>query len=479
MRYYRTTIISCAFAAFLCGLGLVRASWWISAELLICLALFWLVTLKRFKKLTLIATILLAMGLGIWRGQSFRLEAQKLDDLAGTKVSVQVTALSDGSYNERGQLEFEASNLTVGYPLYETLPGRITASGFGEPAVFKGDVLQLTGRFYKTRGSKQLGISFAQIELLERRQNVIETVRREFAAGLASVIPEPQASFGLGLLIGQRDTLPETTKSQLAAVGLTHIIAVSGYNLTILVRGVRRLLVKRSKYQSTMLSLMLIGVFLLMTGMSASIVRASIISVLSILAWHYGRTFKPVLLLLLTAALTAGWNPFYLWSDIGWYLSFLAFFGVLILAPLLSKKIFNKAEPNFMQGIVLESISAFIMTAPLIIYIFKQISLIALPANLLIVPAVPFAMLFTALAGLAGMLAPAIGGLFALPATWLLTTILDIVHLLSKIPHIMHEVSMNTMGLITFYACLVLVTVVLWHKNTQTVKLTDIKTKGL
>src|SRR5690606_22117849 len=102
-----------------------------------------------------------------------------------------------------------------------------------------------------------------------------------FAAGLQSALPEPQASFGLGILIGQRDTLPEKTSDMLKMVGLTHIIAVSGYNLTVLVRFTRRLLAKRSKFQATAGAIARILAFLLVTGGQPSIVRAAIISILS------------------------------------------------------------------------------------------------------------------------------------------------------------------------------------------------------
>ncbi len=87
-------------------------------------------------------------------------------------------------------------------------------------------------------------------------------------------------------------------------------------------RGVRRALRGRSKYQTTAISLMLIGSFLLITGFSASIVRAAIVSVLSLGTWYYGRNFRPILIIALAAAMTAGWNPLYIWSDY-WLVSIL------------------------------------------------------------------------------------------------------------------------------------------------------------
>src|SRR5690606_1903143 len=145
--------------------------------------------------------------------------------------------------------------------------------------------------------------------------------------------------FGMGLLVGVRNTLPEETSEQLRHVGLTHIIAVSGYNLTVIVMACRRLLAKRSKFQTTFACLALIGVFLLLTGSHPPIVRAAVISVLSIGAWYYGRKVKPLVILMVAAAITVLANPVYLWSSVSWWLSFLAFFGVLVLAPLVAKRL--------------------------------------------------------------------------------------------------------------------------------------------
>src|SRR5207237_6670305 len=115
----------------------------------------------------------------------------------------------------------------------------------------------------------------------------INKFTRRFSSGMQSALPEPQASFGLGLLIGQRNTLPQEITNQLIMVGLVHIVAVSGYNLTILVRAANRLKLG-SKYQQLLLSLGLISVFVLMTGFRASIVRAPIVSLLILRVWHSG-----------------------------------------------------------------------------------------------------------------------------------------------------------------------------------------------
>lgn len=437
-----------------------------SSAVAVVLSLVILIFMARKKSAaTLIATISFGLLLGLWRGTSYMVELARYNDLYRQKVTIIGTADTDAIY-DNSQLSFDLVNLQIINPESTPLVGKIGIKGFGVPMVYKGERLQVEGRLYKTRGSRQAGISYAQIKVINHHTSIIDTVRRRFQAGMQSALPEPLASFGLGLLIGQRNTLPEIVTLQLAAVGLTHIVAVSGYNLTIIVRAMRRLLKNQSKYQLTLFSFLLIGLFLLFTGFSPSIVRAAVVSGLSLIAWYYGRSIRPLLIILLAAVLTSGWYPLYLWSDIGWYLSFLAFFGVLILAPTVLKRLYRKKrQPHPLTLILYETLAAQLMTLPLIMFIFGEVSLISIVANLLVVPMVPLAMLTSLVAGMAGMLIPAFAGWFAWPARLVLTYMLDVVHLLSKVPHALVSKSLALEQMVTLYGLIVTFCLALWHKT--------------
>lgn len=452
-------------ASFLAGLGLARLRWQISAAWMI-LSFVFVAAFARRKNLVLaLAVVAFGMLAGLWRGGQYMELVGNYDNLYGQKITLVGTATDDAIYANGGQLSFDADHLEVTSPVQTELVGKIGIKGFGVPAVYRGDKVEVSGRLYKTRGSRSGSISFAQITVQKRSSSFINDIKRRFQAGMQSALPEPLASFSLGLLIGQRNTLPESLTAVMATVGLTHIVAVSGYNLTIIVRAVRRFLNKLSKYQSTIISFILILTFLLFTGFSPSIVRAAIVSVLSIAAWYYGRAFRPLLILLLTAALTAGFYPIYIWSDIGWYLSFLAFFGVLIIAPLLAKRLFKNKRPHALAYLAIESFAAQLMAWPLIMYIFGEFSLIALPANMLIVPLVPFAMLLSAVAGAAGMLAPALAGWFAWPAKLLLTYMVDIMQLMAKVPHALSKQGISLVQMILIYFVVVVLCGILWRKT--------------
>ncbi len=420
----------------------------------------------------MVLVILLGVCLGLWRGSVGMQRLADIKTLTGQQVTIEATATSDAIYAQGGQIEFIVNQIHfLQNGAQKSLAGSFKISGFGEPMVYRGDKVQISGKLYPTRGANQGRIAYAQLKRTGLDGSWINKFTRRMSAGMQTALPEPNSSFGLGLLIGQRNTLPTELTNQLVMVGLVHIVAVSGYNLTILVRAAGRLKLG-SKYQKLLLSLILISVFILMTGFSASIVRAAIISTLSLWAWYYGRKIRPILILMFTAALTALINPFYIWGDPGWYLSFLAFFGVLIIAPLVAAKLFNR-EPKLIVSVALETLAAEVMTLPLIMALFGQLSLVGLLTNVLVVPLIPFAMLLSVIAAAAGMwLAPA-AGWFAWPANLLLTYILDIVRLFAKVPSVFLHRSISMVGMLYFYG-LVLIVIALIHRQRR-----DIATRTL
>ncbi len=455
--------------------GLAWARWapalsgWVPALLSACA----LLSFRRGRLLSVYMIVLFGFTLGWWRGGQFMGEVRYLESISRQKVTIVGTVLNDSLYNDRGAISFDLGSLQLESPELRRIVGKIGVSGYGERMIYRGDEVRVTGNFYPGRGSYVAWLSYAQLEVTARSQNVLYAVTRDFSAGMQSALPEPQASFGMGLLVGQRDTMPKAASEMLAAVGLTHIIAVSGYNLTILVRATRRLLAKRSKFQATLAGLALIAAFLVVTGAMPSIFRASIISTLSLGAWYFGRNLKPMVLISLTAAGTALWSPLYVWFDIGWYLSFLAFFGVLIVAPYARRHLLKGKKRGMLGEMLLETTAAQIMVLPIILYIFHDSSFAALLANMLVLPLIPLAMITGFVAGLAGMLIPALAGWFAWPARWILTYLLDAAALVARIPHMEFSVEISVAAMLLMYGVLLSVVLVWWRKSLKNAKLTD------
>lgn len=463
-RFRRTTLLLMLFTGLVGGIGLSHTGWILPMALVWFAGLFLLISWRTHGIGAVCACLLLGLGLGWWRGSLYLQQLSVYDTYRYRKVTLTARAMEDAYYGKTGQLTFDANDVRLDDGT--RLPGRIKLGGYGANAVFQGDDVIASGKMYSGYGIYQGSISFAKIEVTAHHPTLVGTIRRKFTAGMQTALPEPLAPFAMGLLVGQRANLPEEVKEDLLRVGLTHIIAVSGYNLTIILHASRNLLGKRSKRISTLLSLGLIGVFLLLAGASASIVRAAIVSVLSVAAGYYGRGFKPLNLIMLAAAITALANPVYVWSDLSWYLSFLAFFGVMVVSPLLQARWPARWQKSIVGTVVLESLCAGIMTEPFILYIFNQMSLISLPANVLVVALIPLAMLLSTVAGLAGMLAGAYSGWLAWPANVLMNYMLDVAHLLSGVPHtfIEHR-SLSLGGMLGLYAVVAGLAWVFSHKT--------------
>jgi hypothetical protein len=139
------------------------------------------------------------------------------------------------------------------------LPGRIQVDVAGTVSIKKGDSVIVSGKLLPMPGTAQQGtIITTKITVVQKNNSLVEALRNRFFKAVHMALPEPEASIGLGYLVGLRVNIPKEVSDQLNIVGLTHIIAVSGYNLTIIVQAVRRLFGKRSAYQSIVLSAALI-----------------------------------------------------------------------------------------------------------------------------------------------------------------------------------------------------------------------------
>lgn len=470
-RFSYTTVLQIGLVAILAGLLLARSGRTTNLQLIL-IGFATLPLLARFRYPALFAATLIGLNLGLWRGAELYNQLHNYQRFQDQKITIIGTVLDDAVYSDRGQLEFRVSDVTEAESSIQ-LPGTISVRGFDAPSIRRGDVVSAEAKLRGGFGSRQGYMSYASIEVISRDQSSLERIRADFMAGVYTALPDPHASLGLGFLVGTRTLLPDDLSEALAITGLTHIVAVSGYNLTILVRMARRLFAERSLFLSMAVSVGLIVCFILVTGLSPSIARASVVSGLALIAWYFGRAIKPTVLLLTAAVITAMANPFYLWFDLGWYLSFAAFAGILILAPLIANRYFKK-KPKIFGQIMLETTCAQLLTLPIIAFVFSEVSVISLIANLLVLPLIPLVMLSTLVAGLAGMSLPYLSGIAAWPAEFMLTYVIDIVFWLSEAPWAMVQLNMDWQQLTWLYASLTLVILGLLRRTTRPLKSTAV-----
>ncbi len=431
----------------------IGTGWLIFATLLIILCLW--------KQSTWLLSLIILAGilLGLARAVPTQQQLEKYALLVGQTATVKGKISEDVVTGKHGESQIKLSQVTIND---QKLTGLVWVSTDTKMEIKRSFEITVKGKISQGFGNFSASMYRANIVTMEdTRTDKAREIRDQFSNNIRQVIDEPQASLGIGYLVGQKSTLPDGLQQSLQIVGLTHIVVASGYNLTILVRFARRIFSPISKYLAAVASGSMIGGFILITGFSPSMTRAGLVAGISLAAWYYGRHIHPLILLPFVAALTAIVNPSYMWGDLGWYLSFSAFAGVMILAPLLQNYFFGPDKPGTIRQIFGETISAQLVTMPIIALSFGTVALFALPANLLVLPFVPLAMILVFISGVTYMFAPGLAAIFGHITELLLDYMTNVIAWFVSFPNASVEISFTIAALMVSYVTIICVAVIL------------------
>lgn len=254
--------------------------------------------------------------------------------------------------------------------------------------------------------------------LFARLLSLKAILRRE----IAKALPEPHAGLLTGILLGDESGMSPQLKDDFSRVGASHIVAISGFNMVVVSAIVIRVLSSLFSRNAAIVAIgavAVIAVYSLFVGASPSILRAALMSSLLVIGNQLKRrAFLPASLAFSTLLLSLG-DPNVL-LDIGFQLSFLAVLGLGLFADPLSQRfaafLDRRLPPNlatllhsFLNEPLIVSVAAQFATLPLIILYFGRLSLVALPVNLLIVPAQSAVLILGLLAVGIAVFAPALG----------------------------------------------------------------------
>ena len=224
-----------------------------------------------------------------------------------------------------------------------------------------------------------------------------DEIRERAATGLGRGIPQREAALARGFVLGEDEEVDAGTKEDFRRAGLSHLLAVSGQNVTLLALLAMPLLgaLGIPLRQRLLWVLGLIAVYVPVAGAGPSIQRAGVMGALGLFATMAGRRSSRLYALAVAAGVTLALDPA-IAADVGWQLSFAAVLGILILAASLQRAISGRIGSGtwrraLAEGIAM-TIAATLATAPLIGFYFETFSTTALLANVLVLPAVAPAM---------------------------------------------------------------------------------------
>jgi competence protein ComEC len=333
-------------------------------------------------------------------------------------------------------------------PLVEALLPRYPEIGPGDRIVVRGSLRRPGdddfGAYLRRLGAagSLRSPTLAVIAGPDGPQGFLDGVRRESAEALARALPEPQAGLADGILIGLRDRVNRDLAAAFTTAGVSHIVAISGWNIAIVAATVTALLGSRVGSRTrTIVTLAAIAGYTLVAGASPSVNRAAVMAAIGLTARAAGRS---------SAALAAlGWAALLLLlidpatvADPGFALSGLATAGLIAWSGRLTSRlrsIRGHALPGWLAESLAISIAAEAATLPVVLLTFGRLAIVAPLANLVIVPIVPPAMAAGALALGAGWLGavgvpPPIVTILGLPAWALLGLMVALVRLAASLP---------------------------------------------
>ena len=282
-------------------------------------------------------------------------------------------------------------------------------------------------------------------------------VRLEEVCG--RLLPEPQASLLGGILVGARATTPPEFREALNVTSTSHIVAVSGFNVT-LVAGMAMAAALRflSRRRATLFAMALVWLYALLTGLPPSAVRAAAMATMVLGAILAGRGGDTLSFLCFSGAVMAGVEPLIL-DDLGFQLSFLATAGLVLLEPVIRAPLGRL--PGWLSSTLSVTLAAQLATLPVLVDSFHTLSLVSPLTNLLVVPALPGLMVVGGLAVVVGALSEPLVGVVA-PLAWAyLTYVVEVIRWTAQLPSA--SVTVGSLGVAaSLLYWLVLLAVALW-----------------
>ena len=403
-----------------------------------------LVSLFLIPKKYFIWTLLgLFFIVGIWRFGFGYNESQAVIDLV------------NGNYKGRAEIVDEPRWVAGGEELIVRLldDGRAplvsVRTGY-QQAYQSGQMIWLSCRLRKSESSfdylraRNLASACyqADVSVLEDKQSSLDRLRKYLGDSIGASLAEPAAGLANAMLFGQRQDLSPSLVQAFARSGLGHLIAISGMNISLVIWlvmilalacGLRR---QRAYY----FTVALIALFVLLVGASASVVRAAVMGILVISAAQVGRLPNFNHILIISAAFMVMYDPTWLVFDLGFQLSFLAILGLCSFYPGLAIlfdrvvekcPIWSQKAVEVLGLVAIATVSAQLLTLPLLAARFEYLSLVSVPANVLSVWTMPIFMIAGLAATALTLILPFGGLIFWLPVGILLNYLIKLAYYFS------------------------------------------------
>ncbi len=430
------------------------------------------ILIDRKKEVVFLSIILISFGFGSLRYAVKDFHEPQTPSAQGVVVDEPMD-----TENTR-RFVYEADNgekVLVSAPLYtEVMYGdRVEVKGnFKEPGVIEGESGERDFDYgaYLSKDDIYFTMSFAEVTVLAHDQGsplraALLKVKSNFVSHIQSILPEPQSALLAGLIVAGKGSLPESVLEDFRRAGVVHIVVLSGFNVTLIAEFLRRILQAIFIFAGVAAAPLAIAgasaggiiLFVLMTGASATVVRAAAMALIVLFARHIGRSFSAPRALALAAFVMLMMNPKILVFDPSFQLSFLATLGLIYIVPVIERGLSRVALAKWgqMRETLAQTIGTQLAVLPLLVYSVGDISIVSLPANILTLLVVPFAMLGGFIATLLSYIHTVVAWPISFISHLLLSWVLAVANFFGSLPFAtLRAPNMSVFVITALYVCL-------------------------
>ncbi|ELS00522.1 ComEC/Rec2-related protein [Xenococcus sp. PCC 7305] len=358
-------------------------------------------------------------------------------------------------------LEKEELNIedTVSGKLYVTVPL------LPENQIYPGAIVKIKGVLYQPRSPKNPGTFdfktylhhqgiFAGLKGLSIDFNTSNSqpnfgwwqLRRRIIRAQVKALGSPLGQLLGSIVLGRRAVdLPEDIRNLFITAGLAHILAASGFHVSLLLGVILKLTNSLSAKLKLILGTMILLIYLSLTGFSPSIIRAGLMGLAVLIATAMGGKVKPQGALLVSAVIILLVNPLWIWS-LSFQLSFLATLGLLVTAPVIEKRL-DWMPPTF-AIVIAFPLAAIIWTLPLVTYYFNSIATYSILVNIITTPLVTVISLGGMISGFAALIFPLLGSIVSWILYYPILTLVAILRFFTSLPGSVFAIGKISLGLL-------------------------------
>ncbi|MCX6713256.1 MAG: ComEC/Rec2 family competence protein [Candidatus Vogelbacteria bacterium] len=390
--------------------------------------------------------ILSGFLLGLGRTYLVKDYSGELDGFLGQKVSfrAEITAEPD----ERETL----TRLTV---RPESYGAKIQITAERYPPYRIGDLISVTGKlnrpdtFSTSTNNFDYGAYLAkdgiyyqtykpQLSLFKRPTVGIivwlAELKSQLLGKIAQILPEPESSLLAGILLGAKKALGTEITNDFRAAGVSHILVLSGYNITFVAENVLAVFWLLPRVLGGVVGFAVMIAFGLLAGGGAVVWRAVLMALIAFYAKLTGRLFDVAAAILFSAVALVAYRPNSLTADLGFQLSIMALIGIVYVSPWLAERFFGWIKSKFWRELIASTFGAQLAVLPLLWQATGQVSVLGFISNLAILPLIPSAMGVGATALGLGFISTILAWPVSVVSLILLKTILWLAHWFASWP---------------------------------------------